>query len=116
MRVTTPSTTRAVLGVALALAALVVALALTPTTIAGAGGPTAPARAPGAALGSGEVAPSAPPASPAAPIGTGDSRSDGAGPGFVGSPVVIALGVVILGVITALGTLAVLRSTGGRRG
>jgi hypothetical protein len=49
-------------------------------------------------------------------IGSGDSRSDGEGPGFVGSPVAIALGVVVLGVITAVGTLVVLRATGPRRG
>jgi len=48
-------------------------------------------------------------------LGTGDSRSDGEGPGFVGSPVAIAAGVLLLGGITAAGTLIVLRATGGRR-
>jgi hypothetical protein len=48
-------------------------------------------------------------------IGTGDSRSDGGGPGLVGSPVAIALGVVVLGLITAAGTLVALRFTGARR-
>jgi hypothetical protein len=48
-------------------------------------------------------------------LGSGDSRSDGGGPGLVGSPVAIALGVVVLGVITAVGTLVVLRVTGTRR-
>lgn len=50
-------------------------------------------------------------------IGTGDSRSDGGGPGLVGSPVGLALGVVLLGVITAAGTLVMVRvSRRGRSG
>lgn len=48
-------------------------------------------------------------------LGTGDSRSEGEGPGLVGSPVAIAVGVVLVGVLTAAGTLIVLRLTGGRR-
>lgn len=48
-------------------------------------------------------------------VGSGDSRSEGEGPGLVGSPVAIAVGVVLLGGITAAGTLIVLRVTGGRR-
>jgi hypothetical protein len=48
-------------------------------------------------------------------IGSGDSRSEGEGPGFVGSPVAIAVGVVVLGLATAIGTVVVLR-VGGRRG
>ncbi len=48
-------------------------------------------------------------------LGSGDSRSEGEGPGLVGSPVAIAVGVVLLGGITAAGTLIVLRVTGGRR-
>lgn len=58
---------------------------------------------------------SPPAASPPPMVVTGDSRSDGGGPGLVGSPVVIALGVVALGVITAVGTLVVLRVSGRRR-
>jgi hypothetical protein len=49
-------------------------------------------------------------------IGSGDPRSDGEGPGIVGSPVAIAVGVVVLGVLTALGTVLVLRIGGPRRG
>ncbi len=55
--------------------------------------------------------PSAPPM-----IGSGDSRSEGEGPGLVGSPVAIAVGVVVLGVLTAVGTMVVLRIGGPRRG
>lgn len=58
-----------------------------------------------------EAAPSARPPV----LGTGDSRSEGEGPGLVGSPVAIAVGVVLVGVLTAAGTLIVLRLTGGRR-
>lgn len=49
-------------------------------------------------------------------VGSGDSRSDGEGPGLVGSPVAIAVGVIVLGVLTALGTVVVVRlgSRGGR--
>ena len=49
-------------------------------------------------------------------IGSGDSRSEGEGPGLVGSPVAIALGVVVLGLATAGVTLVVLRLGGSRRG
>lgn len=55
-------------------------------------------------------------ASPEPVVGSGDARSDGGGPGIVGSPVAIALGVVLLGVITAAGTLVVVRVTRGRDG
>lgn len=44
-------------------------------------------------------------------LGTGDPRSDGEGPGLVGSPIVVALGVVGLGVVVAGGTLLVMRLT-----
>jgi hypothetical protein len=44
-------------------------------------------------------------------IGTGDPRSNGQGPGLVGSPFAIALGVVLLGVLSAGGTLLYLRLT-----
>ncbi|MFN8519319.1 MAG: hypothetical protein U0667_08005 [Chloroflexota bacterium] len=58
-------------------------------------------------------APSAPTAAPV--IGTGDSRSDGEGPGLVGSPVGIALGVILVGAVTAVGTLVILRIAPPRR-
>ncbi len=38
-----------------------------------------------------------------------DPRSDGQGPGLVGSPLVIAAGVIFLGALTALITALVLR-------
>jgi hypothetical protein len=44
-------------------------------------------------------------------IGGGDTRSDGEGPGFVGSPLLVAAGVVVLGALTAGGTLLYLRLT-----
>jgi hypothetical protein len=67
------------------------------------------------------VAAQGPGASPPGPtmapvIGSGDSRSDGEGPGFVGSPVAIAVGVVVLGLATAIGTVVVLRVSGRGRG
>lgn len=52
-----------------------------------------------------------PDASPDVPITAGDPRSDGGGPGLVGSPVEIALGIVFLGVVTVLGTTMVIRLT-----
>jgi hypothetical protein len=39
----------------------------------------------------------------------GDPRSDGAGPGIVGSPLLILGGVVLLGLATALVTVVVAR-------
>ncbi len=48
----------------------------------------------------------------AAPITTtGDPRSDGGGPGLVGSPIEIAVGVVMLGLLTIAGTTLVIRLT-----
>ena len=61
------------------------------------------------------VATARPVASEPPVIGSGDSRSDGEGPGLVGSPLAIAIGVVVLGLATAGITLVVLR-IGGRRG
>jgi hypothetical protein len=49
----------------------------------------------------------------AAPVG--DTRSSGEGPGLVGQPVVIALGVVALGALTAGVTILVARLSGARR-
>jgi hypothetical protein len=63
------------------------------------------------------AAPSSPSASSAAPVivvDTGDSRSNGQGPGLVGSPFAIAFGVVLLGLIAAGGTLLYLRVAGRR--
>lgn len=77
------------------------------------------ATSPGPASPGSEVAgPTLPPspASGAPVIGSGDSRSDGEGPGLVGSPVAIALGVVVLGFVTAVGTLVVLRLARSGRG
>jgi hypothetical protein len=44
-------------------------------------------------------------------IGSGDPRSNGQGPGLVGSPFAILAGVILLGLITAGGTLLYLRVT-----
>ena len=44
-------------------------------------------------------------------IETGDPRSNGQGPGLVGSPVAILIGVVLLGAAAAGGTLLYLRLT-----
>ena len=44
-------------------------------------------------------------------LDTGDPRSNGQGPGLVGSPFAVALGVVLLGVLTAGGTLLYVRLT-----
>jgi hypothetical protein len=60
-------------------------------------------------------APATPAASLPPVIGSGDSRSEGEGPGFVGSPVAIAVGVVVLGVVTAVVTVLVMRAGGARR-
>jgi hypothetical protein len=44
-------------------------------------------------------------------LDTGDPRSNGQGPGLVGSPFAVVLGVVALGVLAAGGTLLYLRLT-----
>jgi hypothetical protein len=50
-----------------------------------------------------------PSAVPALRLGSGDLRSEGAGPGLVGNPLLILAAVVALGVATALITLLVAR-------
>ena len=50
-----------------------------------------------------------PSASPGGILEGGDLRSEGEGPGVVGSPLAILAAVVILGVATALVTLALVR-------
>jgi hypothetical protein len=42
-------------------------------------------------------------------VGSGDTRSEGEGAGLVGSPVLIALGVIGVGLVVAAGTLVYLR-------
>jgi hypothetical protein len=42
-------------------------------------------------------------------VAPGDTRSEGEGAGFVGSPLLVALGVVLLGVGTAAVTIIYLR-------
>lgn len=42
-------------------------------------------------------------------VGTGDPRSNGQGPGLVGSPLAILGGVILLGALAAGGTLLYLR-------
>ena len=57
----------------------------------------APAATLAQGYGSGAAVATARPAGGEPPvIGSGDSRSDGEGPGLVGSPLVIAMGVVVL--------------------
>jgi hypothetical protein len=48
---------------------------------------------------------------PAALFEGGDPRSDGAGPGLIGSPLLILLGVVMLGLGTAAVTAILVRFT-----
>jgi hypothetical protein len=64
-------------------------------------------------LGSGPIALAASPQASPPPspdiIATGDPRSNGQGPGLVGSPFAVALGVVALAVATAGGTVLYLR-------
>ena len=52
-----------------------------------------------------------PSASPAAILEAGDPRSDGGAAGLVGSPLMILLGVVALGLLTALVTALIERLT-----
>lgn len=66
--------------------------------------------------GSGEASAASPSEGPSASsspsvsiVDTGDSRSNGQGPGLVGSPFAIAIGVVLLGVVTAGATFLYLR-------
>ncbi len=53
-----------------------------------------------------------PSASPAALFEGGDPRSEGEGPGLVGSPLLILLGVVLLGLVTAVATVLIVRLAG----
>lgn len=46
------------------------------------------------------------------PVLRGDPRSEGEGPGIVGSPLAILLGVILLGLVTAGVTIAVVRLHG----
>lgn len=48
---------------------------------------------------------------PAEVLTSGDLRSEGEGPGLVGNPLLILLAVVLLGLVTALGTLLLVRLT-----
>jgi hypothetical protein len=85
-------------GVRAALMVVVIALLLAVLVL-----PT-PARA---------ASPTQPPSPSSSPgtvvIDTGDPRSNGQGPGLVGSPFAIAIGVVLLGLVAAGGTLLYLR-------
>ncbi len=101
----TQGSRRASSTIARALAGAVLACGVLLAPVAGQGSPDAGTPPPTGSAGS----------LPPPMLGTGDSRSDGEGPGFVGSPVAIAAGVLLLGGITAAGTLIVLRATGGRR-
>ena len=49
---------------------------------------------------------------PEVPIDTGDPRSDGQGPGLVGEPLLVLLGVVLVGVATVVVTAVIARATG----
>ncbi len=74
----------------------------------------APGVGPVAAQSPGPAASPAPEASPSATdavIGSGDPRSEGEGPGLVGSPALIALGVIGLGLLAAGGTMLYVRLT-----
>ena len=55
-----------------------------------------------------------PSALPVEVLSGGDPRSEGTGPGLVGSPLLILAGVALLGLATALVTVAVVRLRGRR--
>jgi hypothetical protein len=46
------------------------------------------------------------------PIDTGDPRSEGQGPGLVGEPLLVLLGIVLVGVATVVVTVVLARVTG----
>ena len=50
-----------------------------------------------------------PSAAPVSLLAGGDQRSEGGGPGLVGSPLAMMLGVMALGLATALATVALVR-------
>jgi len=50
-----------------------------------------------------------PSASPTPLFEGGDPRSEGEGPGLVGSPLLILLGVIVLGMVTAGATVLIVR-------
>ena len=51
-------------------------------------------------------------AAPDQAIDTGDPRSDGQGPGIVGEPLLVLLGIVVIGAVTVVTTVLVARATG----
>jgi hypothetical protein len=51
-------------------------------------------------------------ASPPGAIETGDPRSDGQGPGLVGEPLLVLVGIVVIGVATVVVTIVIARATG----
>ena len=114
-----PRVAAALLTLGLALAALGLgwagaqATGLDGATVALAASPSSPA--PGAlgpvAQASGEPAPSGPAPSALA----GDTRSSGEGPGLVGTPGLAIAGVLVVGLVAAVGTLLYVRLTGGPR-
>jgi hypothetical protein len=54
-------------------------------------------------------------ASPTATPPAGDPRSAGEGPGLVGAPLIALAGVLGIGLLSLIGTLAYVRLTGGSR-
>lgn len=54
-------------------------------------------------------------ASPSPSAAVGDPRSSGQGPGLVGDPLLAIALVLLIGVVTLVGTLAYVRATGGSR-
>jgi hypothetical protein len=112
----------------LALAVAVALLGVGPTAVAAALGQGAttgasPSAATTGALPSAAITATPPPARPAGPgspgarvdsdvVSPGDPRSEGSGPGLVGSPLLVLLGVVLIGLATAVLTAAAARIAG----
>jgi hypothetical protein len=90
---------------ALAIGLLLVTLASGGVLGQGSGATADPTAGPAATS---EIAPP----TPEAAIDTGDPRSDGQGPGLVGEPLLVLLGVVLVGVATVVVTAVIARATG----
>lgn len=99
----------------LAVAALMACAAILPLAPGSLASAAEPVRVPSVAPAADTPAATSPPAGePATVVAAGDPRSEGEGPGLVGSPIAILLGVVALGVVTSAATVLLVRLRGDR--
>ena len=73
---------------------------------------SASAQSPAPATAAPNVSPASAAASPDPGLQPGDPRSDGQGPGIVGEPLLVLVGILLIGVATVVATIVVARATG----